>query len=56
MTQGQAAQFGSDDTDDIYGRRTMIARVMSGDPSAMQPTDAQKLAAERLFVEALLRP
>lgn len=57
MTQEQAAQFGSDGyVDDIDGRRTMIARVMSGDPSAMQPTDAQKLAAERMFAEALLRP
>jgi len=55
MTQEQASQFGADGyVDDIEGRRTMIARVMSGDPSAMQPTDAQKLAAERLFAEALL--
>ena len=55
MTQEQASQFGADGyTDDIHGKRTMIARVMSGDPSAMQPTDAQKLAAERLFAEALL--
>ena len=57
MSQEQAAQFGSGGyVDDIDGRRTMIARVMSGDPSAMQPTDAQKLAAERMFAEALLSP
>lgn len=56
MTDEQAGQFDGPYGDNTeHGQHSMIARVMSGDPSAMQPTDAQKLAAERLFAEALLR-
>ena len=55
MTDEQAGQFDGPYADNTeHGQHSMIARVMSGDPSAMQPTDAQKLAAERLFAEALL--
>ena len=57
MIDAQAGQFDGPYGDNTeHGQHSMIARVMSGDPSAMQPTDAQKLAAERMFAEALLRP
>ena len=55
MTDEQTGQFDGPYGDNTeHGQHSMIARVMSGDPSAMQPTEAQKLAAERLFAEALL--
>ena len=57
MIDEQAGQFDGPYGDNTeHGQHSMIARVMSGDPSAMQPTDAQKLAAERMFAEALLKP
>lgn len=57
MTDEQTSQFDGPYGDNTeHGQHSMVARVMSGDPSAMQPTDAQKLAAERMFAEALLSP
>ena len=57
MTQEQQAQFaGPYGNNTEHGQHTVLARLASGDPSAKQPTEAQKLATERIFAEALLRP
>lgn len=57
MTQEQVNQFaGPYGNNTEHGQHSVVARLGSNDPSAKTPTQGQRLAAERIFAEALLRP